>query len=268
MMNRYGKIMVIVGFAVASVFCKDAKENTVLLKIDYNGKQTCGYTVEYASKGNFKQKDSTTVKSTALRGVLTFTNKQKTMAVKVDSISVTSDILKEEQRQEIVGKLLKPEYTLSLSHGFPSIDSAAILPIEQYLEWDLIRQLSKLLPSLPDKPIRTGFTWERTVTLPLQTARGKTPCEIYRAYTLNKVQGDTAMISWKINYTATKKGPDSTDLLKHIPVAGKGTGSAILDVKNRCIIGAEMDFTTPVGTVGDISVTWTEKASLKLKSCK
>jgi hypothetical protein len=51
-------------------------------------------------------------------------------------------------------------------------------------------------------------------------------------------------------------------------VAGKGNGSAILDVRNHCILGAEMDFATPVGTVGDISVTWTEKASLKLKSCK
>ncbi len=267
-MKNCAKIALVVGFASMVAWSKDAKENTVLLKIDYSGKQTCGYTVEYASKGNFKQKDSTTVKSTSVRGALSFTNKQKNMAVKIDSISVASDILKEEQRQEIVAKLLKPEFTLSLSLGFPSIDSASIMPIEQYMEWDLIRQLAKLLPSLPDKPIRAGFAWERTVNLPLQTARGKTPCEIYRAYKLDKLQGDTAMISWKITYTASKKGPDSTDVLRHIPVAGKGSGSAVLDVKNRCIIGAEMDFTTPVGTVGNISVTWTEKASLKLKSCK
>jgi hypothetical protein len=270
MLKRIGMAVLVVGFTVTAALCKDAKENTVLLKIDYNGKQSCGYAVEYTSKGNFKQKDSTTVKSTSIRGALSFTNKQKALAVKIDSISIASDILKEEQRQEIVGKLLKPEYTLSLALGFPSIDSAAILPIEQYLEWDLIRQLAKMLPSLPDKPIHAGFAWERTVTLPLQTVRGKTPCEIYRAYTLNRLQGDTAMISWKITYTATagKKGYDSTDLLRHIPVAGKGNGSAVLDVKNRCIVAAEMDFTTPVGTVGNISVTWTEKASLKLKSCK
>jgi hypothetical protein len=267
-MKNCAKIGLIVGFVSMAAVCKDVKENTVLLKIDYNGKQSCGYTVDYASKGNFKQKDSTTVKSTSVRGVLSFTNKQKIMAVKVDSIAVTSDILKEEQRQEIMVKLLKPEFTLSLALGFPSIDSASIMPIEQYMEWDLIRQLAKLLPALPDKPIHAGFTWERTVNLPLQTARGKTPCEIYRAYKLDKLQGDTAMISWKINYTAAKKGADSTDLLRHIPVAGKGNGSAVLDVKNRCIISADMDFTTPVGTVGNISVTWTEKASLKLKNCK
>jgi hypothetical protein len=267
MMNHYGKIMLVVGLASMTVLAGDAKENTVLLKMDYQGKQACGYSVEYSSQGNFKQKDSTTIRSTSVRCVLAFANKQKHLAVKIDSINVTSDFLKEEQRKEIVDKLIKPEYSLSLSLGFPSIDSGAILPIEQYLEWDLIRQLAKLLPALPDKPIRAGFTWERTVTLPLQTARGKTPCEIYRAYTLNKIQGDTALISWKITYTATKKGHDSTDLLRHIPVAGKGKGSAILDVRNRCIIGAEMDFTTPVGTVGNISVTWTEKASLKLKSC-
>jgi hypothetical protein len=268
-MNTFVKVALIAGFASMTVMGKNTKEKTVMLKVDYSGKQTCGYSVSYSSQGSFKQKDSTSMKSTSVHGALSFTNKQqKHLAVKIDSISVTSDFLKEDQREEIVQKLLKPEYSLSLDRGFPSIDSGAALPIEQYMEWDLIRQLAKLLPSLPDKSIPAGFTWERTVMLPLQTARGKTPCEIYRFYTLNKIQGDTAFISWKLTYTASKKAADSTDVLRHIPVAGKGNGSAILDVRNHCILGAEMDFATPVGTVGDISVTWTEKASLKLKSCK
>ena len=268
MMKHSAKIALIVGFFSMTAWCTETKEKTVLLKIDYKGKQTCVYSVEYSSRGIFKQKDSTSIKSTSVRGVLSFTNKQKNLSVKVDSISISSDMLKEEQRKEIAQKLIKPEYSLSLSLGFPSIDSEAIMPIEQYMEWDLIRQLAKLLPALPDKPIRSGFKWERTVTLPLQTARGKTPCEIYRAYTLNTVQGDRAMISWKLTYTASKKAVDSTDVLRHIPVAGKGAGSAILDLRNRNIVSAEMDFTTPLGTVGEISVTWSEKASLKLKSCK
>ena len=267
-MKHSAKIALIVGFFSITALCKEAKEKTVLLKIDYKGKQACVYSVDYSSRGIFKQKDSTSIKSTSVHGVLSFTNKQKNLSVKVDSISIASDMLKEEQRKEIAQKLIKPEYSLSLSLGFPSIDSGAIMPIEQYMEWDLIRQLVKLLPALPKRAIYLGFTWERTVTLPLQTARGKTPCEIYGTYTLNKIKGDTAIVSWKLAYTAMKKAADSTDVLRHIPVAGKGNGSAILDVRNRCIISAEMDFSTPLGTVGEISVTWSEKASLKLKSCK
>jgi hypothetical protein len=268
MRNRVGTAIVIVGFASMIVMGKDAKEKSLLLKIDYKGKQSCSYSAEYTSKGSFKQKDSVSTKSTHVHSALSFVNKEKYLAVKIDSVSVASDFLKEEQRAEIVQKLLKNEYSLSLALGFPSIDSSATVPVERYLEWDLIRQIVKLLPALPDKPVHAGFTWERTVTLPLQTSAGKTSCEIYRYYTLNKIQGDTAFISWKLTYTASKKAKDSTELLRHIPVAGKGSGSATLDIRNHSIIGAEIDFTTPVGTVGDISVSWTEKVSLKLKSCK
>jgi hypothetical protein len=268
MRNHFWTALLIVGFASTTIFGKNTKGNTVFLKVDYKGSQSCVYSAEYSSKGSFKQKDSVSTKSTNVRASLSFANKEKSLAVKVDSISVTSDFLKPEQQTEIVQKCLRNEYSLSLSHGFPSIDSSAVIPIERYLEWDLIRQIAKLLPVLPKKPIRPGFTWERTVTLPLQTAAGKTSCEIYRYYKLDRVQGDTAFISWKLNYTASKKANDTTELLRNIPVAGKGSGAAVLDMSNHSLIGAEVDFTTPVGTVGDISVSWTERASLKLVGCK
>jgi hypothetical protein len=268
MRNLFLTALLIVGFGATAIFGKNAKGNTVLLKIDYKGIPSCNYSAEYSSKGTFKQKDSVSTKSTRVLAALSFANKEKNLAVKVDSMSVTSDFLKPEQQTEIVQKCLKNEYTLSLSHGFPSLDSSAVIPIERYLEWDLIRQIAKLLPLLPNKPVHAGFTWERTMTLPLQTAAGKTSCEIYRFYTLDKVQGDTASISWKLNYTASKKARDTMELLRNIPVAGKGSGAAVLDLRNHCIIGADMDFTTPIGTVGDISVSWTEKASIRLKSGK
>jgi hypothetical protein len=268
MRNLFGIVLLIVGFTAVVIFGKSLKGSAVLLKIDFKGNQACTYSAEYSSKGSFKQKDSISSKSTSVRGVLSFANKEKYLSVKFDDISISSDFLKQEEQQEIVQKLKKSEYSLSLTHGFPSIDSSAIIPIERYLEWDLIRQIAKLLPILPRKPIPAGFTWERTITLPLQTAAGKTSCEIYRYYTLDKIHGDTAFISWKLNYTASKKAQDTMELLRHIPIAGKGSGAAKLDMRNHSIIDADIDFTTPVGAVDDISVSWTEKASLKLISCK
>ena len=269
-MNKKNIIALFVTGAITlSPLAKDAKDNAVTLKMDYTGKQKCGYTVDYTSKGNFKQKSAVSVKTTDVRCVVSAAHEmQDLLFVKVDSITIKSDMYKEDVKKDLREKLLKSNYALSLVNGFPSIDTAAELPAEGYLEWDLYRQLAKLLPTLPNKPIKPGFSWERTFVLPLRTARGIVPCEVYRSYTFNKLQGDTAMISWNFKYTAGKKSADSTDALNQIPVAGKGSGSAVLDVGNHCILKAEMVFTTPVAVVGDVSVTWQEKAVCTLINCR
>jgi len=112
---------------------------------------------------------------------------QDLLFVKVDSIAIKSDMYKEDVKKDLREKLLKSNYALSLVNGFPSIDTAAELPAEAI--WNgTLRQLAKLLPTLPNKPIKPGFSWERTFVLPLRTARGIVPCEVYRSYTFNKLQ--------------------------------------------------------------------------------
>lgn len=267
--NKNIPILFITGALSFSPLAKDSKDNAVTLTMDYSGKQQCGYVVDYTSQGNFKQKGVVSTKSTNVYCVISGTlKKQDLLTVKVDSISIKSDIYKEEVEKELREKLLKSDYSLSLANGFPSIDTTAEMPAAGYLEWDLYRQLAKLLPILPGKPIKPGFSWERTFVLPLRTARGLVSCEVYRSYTFNKLHGDTAMISWNFRYTASKKSSDSTNALNQIPVAGKGTGSAVLDIRNHCILKAEMDFATPVAVIGEVSVTWQEKAVFSLINCK
>jgi hypothetical protein len=269
MINKKILSVFLTGIFTFAPLAKDAKDNAVILKMDYTGKRLCGYVVDYTSKGNFKQKSAVSAKTTDVRCVVSAAHEmQDLLFVKVDSIAIKSDMYKEDVKKDLREKLLKSNYALSLVNGFPSIDTTTEMPAEGYLEWDLYRQLAKLLPMLPNKPIKPGFSWERTFVLPLRTARGAVSCEIYRSYTFNKLRGDTAMISWNFKYTAGKKSADSADALNQIPVAGKGGGSAILDVRNHCILRAEMDFTTPVAVVGDVSVTWQEKASCTLNGCK
>jgi hypothetical protein len=273
MKKKFWKAVLIVnclGMALSAAPSKaPAKESGTVLKVDYSGKQSCVYALSYVSKGAFKQKETTSTKSTSVQSVLSIAGKpENRFAMTIDSLLIASDLLNEETRKEIKDKALKSHATLSLVKGFPALDSGSESLATEYLEWNLYRQLLKLLPVLPDKPVNVGFTWERTFTVPLQTARGNIPCEIYRFFTLTKLQGDTAVINWKFTYTAKNKTTDSSDVLRHIPVSGKGNGSAVLDLRNHCILGAEMDFISPVGTSGDISVNWTEKASLQLKNCK
>jgi hypothetical protein len=51
-------------------------------------------------------------------------------------------------------------------------------------------------------------------------------------------------------------------------VFGTGNGSAVIDIKNGCILSAEMNFTTPVAVVGDVSIVWHENAVIKLVEAK
>jgi len=254
------------GFLTATVFGKDkTAPDGVLLKADYGAKQQWMYSVEYTSQGNFRQKSSNTAKTTEIRCMLIGRkNDQKKFGVKVDRVFVKSDIYDDSLKNEISEKLSKADYSLSLANGFPSIDTSVEIPASSYLEWDLYRQLSKLLPMLPAKPVKPGFTWERTDMFPMNTARGRVSCEIYRNYTFDKLAGDTAAISWKFRYAGSGKPADKASAMKEIPVFGTGNGSAMIDIKNGCILTAEMNFTTPVADVGDISIVWHENAKIKL----
>jgi hypothetical protein len=239
----------------------------VMLKADYGVKQQWTYAVSYTSQANFRQKSTNTAKSTGIQCLLIATKKDaKKLAVKADSVSIKSDIYKEDLQKEIKEKLIKADYSLSLSNGFPSIDTSKEIPASNYLEWDLYRQLAKLLPALPAKPVKQGFSWERTDIFPMNTPRGKVSCEVYRNYTFNVLAGDSAMISWKFRYAGSGK-PDSS-ALNNVPVFGTGNGTAVLDVRNGCILNAEMNFTTPVAMVGDVSVVWHENAVIRLVEAK
>jgi hypothetical protein len=253
-----------------AAFGKDKTTNDgVLLKADYSTKQQWNYSVEYTSQGNFRQKSSNTAKTTEIKCMLTGVKKeQKKLSVKVDRVFIKSDIYDDSLKNEISDKIAKADYSLSLANGFPSIDTSVAIPASNYLEWDLYRQLSKLLPLLPAKPVKPGFTWERTDVFPMNTARGKVSCEVYRNYAFNRLSGDTAMIRWKFRYAGSTKSQDSASAMKQIPVFGTGNGSAVLDIRSGCILTAEMNFTTPVAVVGDISIVWHENAKIKLTEAK
>ena len=259
---------IVVGCALTMVFAKDVGDEARLLTVDYAGKQQCSYLAEYTSQGSFTQKGIVSKKSTSVRCVLFLSAAgPKRLSIKADSIFVGSDVFDEKMQKDLRKTLKKATYSLSLEHGFPEIDSASVIPTAGYAAWDLYRHLSKLLPALPDKPVKPGFTWERTVTLPLQTTRGIVSCETYRSYVFSKLQGDTATVNWQFTYSAGKK-PGGSDLSKDVPVSGKGKGWALIDIARHCVLSAGMDFTTPVAALGDVSVTWIERAEFSLVGCK
>jgi hypothetical protein len=265
MNTNQGVALLIAVFSAVAAFGKEG----ILLRINYEGKQECAYRIEYTSQGNYKQKGTITKKTTGVNcissAIITGDNK---ITIKVDTVVITSDLYKEEKIKEMRENLMKSTYSLSLANGYPAIDTTAKLPAAEYLEWDLYRQLIKLLPILPEKTIKPGYTWEQTITVPMKTARGTVPCELYRFYTFKKKHGDTATISWNFRYAPADNAVDSTNALEEVPIGGKGSGLALISIRDKCLLSADMGFSTPVAVVNDISVTWRERAVFALKSCK
>ncbi len=242
------------------------KEKKLTLKVDYSAEKQYIYSVEYTSQGLFTQNDSTTTMNTVLHSSLT--GKATTpgkLHLTVDKIHITSDMLGDDEKQQVSEKLLKAEYSLALVDGSPTIDTTAELPAGSFPEWDLYRQFVRLLPELPSANAEPGFTWERTATLPLATVHGTIPCEIYRSYTFDSlsIENASAYISWQFRYSTDKSVIDSTNFMKQIPVAGNGTGSAQIDLKKHIITQATMQFETPLAKIGEVSVNWREQAVLK-----
>lgn len=243
------------------------KEETLLLKLDYGSKKQWFYIIEYKSQGLFTQGDSTTQLTNGVNCRLSgSTAESGKLTIKTGNIVVTSDMLNDEETQQLADKLSKAEYELNLVDGQPSIDTSAELPAGGLPEWDIYTQLAKLLPTLPDKPIQPGFTWERTTTLPIKTVQGTVPCEVYRFYTFDTLSANVATISWKFQYSAEEEALDTSNIMKQIPIAGKGTGTAKINVKNNLIVQAEMEFKTPVATVGPVTVKWQENAVMKYEA--
>ncbi len=256
-------LSVLVLFCVLSIN-NCTKEETLTLKLDYSKKDQWLYTIEYKSQGLFTQNDSTTQLTNGISCRLSgSTADAGKLTVKTEDIAVTSDMLNDEETQQLTEKLSNAQYSLNLVDGQPFIDTSAELPAGSFPEWDIYTQLAKLLPTLPDKPVLPGFTWERTVTLPIKTIQGTVPCEVYRSYTFDTLSANTALISWQFRYSAEEDALDSTNYLKQIPVAGNGSGTAQIDVKNNILLQAEMDFKTPVATIGEVTVNWQEHAVLK-----
>lgn len=261
MSNRYLQAVLILCAASAPLF---SRGKALVLKVDYSGKAKWTYSVNYESRGVFTRKDSTSTLKTNMKCRLSGARAEGAdkLIISVKSVDLTSEFLSTEVIGQIKQQLSRFEYPLSLVDGYPALDLSAAIPEEGLPEWNLYQQFAKLLPALPAKAVKPGFTWERTVTLPVNTDYGKVPCEVYRVYSYDSLSTDmkTAFISWEFRYAAEEKGGEGKDAMNKMPVSGKGRGIAVLDLAEKCIRKAQMDFETPVAQIGEVKVNWTEHA--------
>jgi hypothetical protein len=249
-----------------------AAEPTVVLSLDYSNRSTCSYAVDFRSTLTLSEAGTSNARNThiscALNGSL---NEAKDrLLLTVADVNVESELYAKDVRKAVVQKLAAATYSLPLTAGYPTLDTLVDLSSMGLPEWNLYMQLGKLLLDVPSQAVKRGFTWERTVSLPMRTAQGNTLCEVYRRYTLERLsqKNDTAYVRWEFRYSAEKPHLDSASVIEHVPVRGKGTGSAVIDLTAALLVRAAIDFETPLATIGNAKATWKENALLTLQSGK
>lgn len=268
MLKRVLSASLILGLAFSGL----AGPDRVALSLDYDEMKNWTYTMEYSSECRFSEKGSTSAKKTGVSCVLdgALTEKKDAIVFGVEDLKVESELYGDETKKDMVKKLTETKYTLPLENGYPAVEGLGDLSSEGLQEWNLYVQFAKLLPELPEQPAKRGFTWERSGRFEVHTAQGTVPCEVYRQFKVDRFSSDkdTAFISWQFRYSASDAVKDTSALLKYMPIAGKGKGTAAVHLADGYIVSASMDFETPVAKTGKAKVTWKETATIKHKPAK
>lgn len=266
------RIIVFIGLVVCIVLFESCQRGTpVTLTVDFSSRDIWNYEFTCDIGGNFLFEDSTSTLNSTINCILTGSGskEQDYVNIKAERIDITSNILDEIEMMNMEELISDAVYTISLKQGFPEPSDSTVFSFAGFGEWDLHRHLVKIIPTLPEKQIRPGFSWDRERRFPISTSQGKATCEIYQAFTFDSVRttpekGQKAYISWLFRYTIDDKQFDTASLIDRLPLKGNGKGMAVMDIGGKCLVKAEMVFRMPDTTLPNISVNWTERASLLL----
>lgn len=249
-----------------------AGENKDAVQLDYTVKPQWQYALTYQATCVFDEKDAKKEKTTKVNCTLdgTLAKEKDKVDFTIKDLEVDGDLYEDEVIEKLTTALTSKTHDLPLVDGQPSVAQMADLSSQGVPEWNLYIQFAKLLPEMPKQAPKKGLTWERSGEFEMNTAQGQVPCEVYRQFAIDKLSEshDTAYVSWQFKYAAAKPKDNDSTLLKYVPVAGKGRGSAVVDLAEGYIVKATMDFATPVAKIDKAKVSWKETASISLKSGK
>ena len=248
-----------------------AKKDAIKLNFNYADKEIWNYSITYQSECAFVTNTESSSKKTDISCDLigNVLSDKSRLELSIKNLKIQSELYDSSASSQLADNTSANRYSLALIDGYPTIDSESDLLSGNLPEWNLYSQLLKLLPDMPQQAVKKGFVWERSVVLPIQSALGKIECDIYRRFKIENLspKKDTAYISWQFSYSSNEK-PDSLSVMKYVPVAGSGNGTAVVDMINGILVRASFDFQTPLATLEKVKVNWKEKALMEFKPAK
>ncbi len=267
-MKKFVSFMVCIALLLITGSCQN--DRAVSLAVDFTSQDTWHYRFTCDIGGSFSWQDSASTLSSTIQCLLNGnrTDKQDQLAIKAEDIRITSNVLDEAEILYITDQMTSTEYSVSLNYDISKPHDSLFVSNTGLEEWDLYRQLIKVLPSLPDKPVSPGFSWDRQKQFPLVTSQGVATGEVYQSFTFDSIRvSDSqqhAYVSWLFRYAIDETQFDTASRIGSLPLVGKGKGNALINVNEKSLISADMIFTTPACSLSNLSVGWEEKASLVL----
>jgi hypothetical protein len=256
---------------IFSSFYSCQKDSAVTLAVDLTSQQHWDYKFSFKVGGQFSVPDSVSRLFSTIHCLLTchVIENKRYLEVKVDNLHVTSSILDSSEVWHITNQIKDAKYLISLHNGFPNPKDSIIISAAKFDDLGLYQQLLRIFPSLPEKAVQPGFSWERDRMLPLSTSQGVAMCNVYQSFTFDSLGSSVdnnkyAYVSWLFRHSVDSDHIDTASLLKDLPSYGNGKGFAVVDIENKKLVTAEMAFTTPTCSLPDLSVNWEEVAILEL----
>jgi hypothetical protein len=268
--TSYIKLHIFLFLLLSISFAAFPQKGGVTLSLDYSKKKNWEYEVEYHSNCIFLAHDTGTIeKKTSVKSRMNgISNKAgDTICFSLENIAMNSKMYSEEASKEITQRLSLLSYCMYLNNGCPLLENNRQFTSDELPEWSFFMQIVKLLPQLPGQPVLPGFEWEEDITIPVSAPGGDIQCNVYREFVFDKLSSnrDTAYLDWSFIYARPENVQEElTGIAKMAPIYGKGRGRASLDLKNRCITRAEMQFETPVTDAVFLKMYWKEKALLTI----
>ncbi|MBD3391904.1 MAG: hypothetical protein GF418_07540 [Chitinivibrionales bacterium] len=185
-------------------------------------------------------------------------------------VSLESALLREDEAADVRRRLEVFDISYSLRDGFAGLPDSTPVPVVGAGHGELYRHFFKMMPLLPDGRVRPGFSWEREKKLPIPTKHGDAIGHVYRSFTFDSLRRAEnghrlAYLSWSLSYALDPQDVDTSGFLDDMPRKGKGAGSAVLDVDDKALLRARVEFTVPQGgQEGVFSIDWQEHASIVL----
>jgi hypothetical protein len=253
------------GLALLAVsFC--GKQETIGLTVDFSSQREWRYTLAVDLRGTISTADSQRAFSSNARCWLIgspVAGKPAMLHVRACSVSIATPLLSDAEKTNLVRQCNGTQFTVNVGKGTISPDDTADMPLVKIGEWDLYKDVAKVLPALPQGRVRKGFSWEREKQIPLETKHGAAVGHLFQSFTLDSISLDRrAIVTWKFTYGVEAKSADTAGYLGDVPAKGNGEGNALLNIGTKTLEKAAIHFSVPSTRQGKIKISWNEDIEL------
>jgi len=185
-------------------------------------------------------------------------------------VRVDAGFLDSADMNDLTAGVYRNPVIFSLTEGIAFQNGRDQIPSSLVGQYDLVQQLSKIIPRLPSRVVSPGDEWENSFPAGLKTPQGEVRAHVYQSLVFNEIDTATtgsrrAHISWTFSRRIeVSQGEITGPFIQKLPHQATGTGTAVLDLADDRLIRAEIELAIPGGESDDMDVSWYERVSLVL----